>query len=56
MRTKLQRIHVTTRKMKIALSRNQIGPRYSGPGPDHAPRKSSAPRNDEPIMCAYSPS
>ena len=38
-----------------ALSVNQMGPSHSGPGPSQAPRKSSAPRYDEPMMCAYSP-
>src|SRR5215472_16448622 len=28
----------------------------AGPGPPQAPRKRSAPRNDVPITCAYSPS
>ena len=35
MRTKLQRIHVTSRNRNIAFSRNQIGPEplRAGPGP-----------------------
>ena len=47
MRTKLQRIQVSTRNMNSALSRNQTGPSHSGPGPAQAPRNSSAPRNDD---------
>src|SRR4029453_12858416 len=56
MRTKLQRIHVSSRKTNNALSRNHTGPSQTGPGPAHAPRNSSAPRNDVPSTCAYSES
>ena len=56
MRTKLQRIHVRSRNTNSAFSRNQTGPSHAGPGPAHAPRNSSAPRNDVPRTCAYSAS
>ena len=54
MRTKDQRTQVTTRKTNIAFRRNQTGPSHAGPGPSQPPRKRSAPRNEVPIMCAYS--
>ena len=39
MRTKLQRIHVSSRKTNSALSRNHTGPSHAGPGPlQHAHR------------------
>src|SRR4030095_328125 len=59
MRTKLQRIQVTRRNTNMALSVNQSAPHHgeaAAHGPPHAPRNSSAPRYEVPIMWAYSPS
>src|SRR4051812_24319223 len=47
---------VRSRKTKSAFNRNHTGPSHTGPGPDHAPRNRSAPRNDVPSTCAYSAS